>query len=97
MGVYIKGMEMPQGDFVEVLIYPDGRVNLLGQEGAPVFDALAVSPHGRLADIPALYPAVEEEVNRMRNSEKWEAIWGAIKIVDIICEAPTIIPAESEG
>ena len=94
MGVYIKGMEMPQDYAVVVKIFPDGSVGTIPYiqffkvdliEGA---QAVPVPPHGDLIDRDAL---------RDNNCDVFEinGVDGAILAMDvsIIDDATVIIPA----
>lgn len=54
MGVYIKGMEMPERGMV-INIYANGRVtNHFDEFGEQIGTAVPVPPHGRLIDADAL-------------------------------------------
>lgn len=60
MGIYIKGMEMPQKKYGYVLvIYPDGKVYC--QDGEE-YTAFPVPPHGRLIDADALIEDLKYDV-----------------------------------
>lgn len=56
MGVYIKGMEMPKDEYIDVRLFPDGTA--ITQTGRnpfyKEFRVIAVHPHGRLIDADTL-------------------------------------------
>ena len=96
MGVYIKGMEMPQDYAVVVKIFPDGRVGTIPYiqffkvdliEGA---QAVPVPPHGRLKDADA----VERNLLKMQQAQTGPCSHGVRKSRAVLRDAPTIIPAE---
>ena len=88
MGIYIKGMEMPKTDFVDIRIFPNGKAENARLSTATMsigtnpyyktFNVVEVPPHGRLIDADAL-------------KEEWKNGFYK-KIVDaLIDDAPTII------
>lgn len=84
MGIYIKGMEMPEG-CKDVRIYADGRVisQSIRAFGEVIATAVPVPPHGNLIDRQAIFDSME-------NHEQ-KSGWINVKK---IATAPTIIPAE---
>lgn len=100
MGVYIKGMEMPEDNSVAVMIFPDGRVGIIPYaqlltieliEGTQV---IPVPKHGRMGDLDRL----AKEVKDMAKEFPTDSI-GAERyrlLAEFIKTAPTIIPAEEE-
>lgn len=82
MSILIKGMEMPKTHPLTVTIYPDGQV-LSETVGAKDKHGIAVPvpPHGRFGDLDEL----EAEMRRKTNNSF---------CINMICKAPTIIPAE---
>lgn len=102
MGVYIKGMEMPTDCAMLLKIFPDGRVgvpvhlNWCGTMVVNDAEAIAVPPHGRLGDLDALIEKVIAKY--LEHERKGELVFAAAEIkqdiVDLISNAPTVIPAE---
>ena len=84
MGIYIKGMKIPNEGYLALNIFPDGRVacNLDNNSAT----AISVPPHRRLIDADALV------------EQRWDADTrcGYVQVVDVgtIEEAPTVIPAD---
>lgn len=92
MGIYIKGMEMPQeGTFNIVHIYSDGRVAIpfwgKGMQVVQGIEAAPVPKHGRLIDADAL--PLEESVPTvmMHDGERWISAYE-------LAMAPIVIPAD---
>ena len=95
MGLYIQGIELPKEQNVptwavifsngEVRIYKDGFNT---DQGNGKGTAIPVPPHGRLINADALF----EKVYKAWGTEydAGESNW----FMDMINEAPTIIPAE---
>lgn len=96
MSVLIKGMEMPKSNHeIIVRIQSDGRV--LDQHGHRLNlepFAIPVPPHGRLIDADALITTFCEWGTRLERGRKLVITMSEAKqaIVDIIEDAPTIIP-----
>ena len=98
MGLYIQGIELPKEQNVptwavifsngEVRIYKDGFNT---DQGNGKGTAIPVPPHGRLIDADALF----EKVYKAWGTEydAGESNW----FMEMINEAPTIIPAKKEG
>ena len=85
MGIYIPDMEMPK-DGQMLVIFPDGTsyVCFNGmRERLAQTKAVPVPPHGRLIDAKKLFARVTD-------------YYGTSYTIDMICDAPTIIPAEEE-
>lgn len=81
MGVYIKGMKMPQGEsYVTVRIWGDGRVIGVHNDSL-VKHAIEIQPHGRLIDADAFV----DELGQFCD-DNW--------VYNTLRHAPTIIPAE---
>ena len=94
MGVYIKGMEMPQdGSWITVRIYPDGtcgRPDAFGD--CSLYNgvkAIPVPPHGRLIDGDLLPWKLANYPFKCASYDDWE------KLCDGIAKAPTVIESES--
>ena len=102
MSILIKGMEMPKGRPVCVVIDAAGqarRYDLNNDRYADdnLFEAVSVPPHGRLIDADALW----EKMHHLSNNEgahKDSAVDDSLILRDSACylieESPTIIPAE---
>ena len=96
MSVLIKGMEMPNKKNGAVLIiYPDGKCAF---EDGKTYQAVPVPPHGRLGDLDAL---IDKFIAKyLEHERKGELVFAAAEIkqdiVDLISDAPTIIPAEED-
>lgn len=90
MGVYIKGMKMPERGEHHLILYvfADGSAQVDGSyriyNGEP-FEAIPVPDHGRLVDADAL----------MENAQ-YKGTHDILTAWDIVA-APTIIPADKEG
>ena len=80
MGVYIKGMEMPEKGFLEISIYEDGTVQITGESveydgkyyytpadnfGAIIGSAIEIPPHGRLIDADALTALLTKDIDTL--------------------------------
>ena len=94
MSILIKGMDMPNDGGITVNIYADGVVTYYS--GETIGEAVSIPPHGRLIDADALEDEgadVHEDI--MCGDYVEDAIWGFSHYM--IRNAPTIIPAESEG
>ena len=105
MGIYTPGMELPRHCFgCSTKINPDNRrCNIDGHlfeetlskissrrdEACPL---VHVPPHGRLGDLDALKERATKRLYASNHGSMAEAYWAAI--VDLIDNAPTIIPAE---
>lgn len=95
MGVYIKNWSL--ADWKELLKWAKiGANNAMIGEFTEVEE---VPPHGRLGDLDAL---IEEVIAKYLGHErKGELVFAAAEIkqdiVDLISDAPTIIPASEEG
>lgn len=103
MGVYIKGMEMPQAPercraYMDFRIWHDGTVEARIGPKETEYKAVSVPQHGRLIDADAL--TVKLQRHREYHSDESKsgaAISNGIgQCLDIINgkECPTIIPAE---
>lgn len=102
MSVMICGMEMPQDKAVAVVIHPDGTAYtaemFVGVCTKYLADctAVPVPPHGRLGDLDVLIDKVIAKY--LDHERKGELVFAAAEIkqdiIDLISEAPTIIPAE---
>ena len=95
-GIYIQDMETPDKKKT-LTIFPDGRVYEhhgdrlwgRGEECIP-WKAIPVPDHGRLIDADALCKAMSDY--------DWgqDSYWDEAA-VDLVCDAPTIIPADKEA
>ena len=91
MGIYIKGMKMPEGYTAWTLkVWPDGQVEIIDADGEwTTSEVVNVPPHGNLIDVNAL--PLEENVPTvmMHDGERWISVYE-------LAMAPIIIPS-SEG
>ena len=98
-GIYIPDMEMPkEGNETIIRIQPDGTV--LDQYGHHLMlKAVPVPEHGRLIYADALIDTFCEWGTRLERGGKLVIAMCEAKqtIVDIIEDAPTILPADKEG
>lgn len=98
MSVLINGMKMPKDGFITITVTSDGRVvgnakkesgkyEYLGNED--IAKAIPVPPHGRLIDANALtyLMGMDEHFSPLE----------AMYLMELIADAPTIIPADKEG
>lgn len=111
MSILIKGIEMPQEGFVEVLIRDDGTVQQTGQsyridgtdyytpyvgEMPVMYEAVPVPPHGRLVDARYIRDAIIQKwTDKAGDSHMYKC--GMEDAYEVIRNAPTIIPASEEG
>ena len=94
MGIYIKGMEMPESGYVDVRLhtYAGGRKCATTQTGEhPFYKEMAVvevpTPHGDLIDRKAYW----DETNKY----EWKSIEDVLSCAfTLVVQAPTIIAAE---
>jgi hypothetical protein len=107
MSILIRGMEMPkEGSWVTLRVFPDGQCFLYSWCGND-FDfmehltAVPVPPHGRLGDLDAVAAEIQKAIDNMEYSypyllreEQSQREHGMVFARDIVCDAPTIIPAE---
>lgn len=101
MSILINGMEMPEkGEYRMTLYVCDDGYAYIDVDLFPVdkdrFEAAPVPPHGRLGDLDALIDKVIAKY--LEHERKGELVFAAAEIkqdiVDLISDAPTIIPAE---
>lgn len=101
MGVYIKGMEMPQEGCAVAVIFSDGETRVYTGEPVSVIEckAVPIPPHGDLIDRDALMKILSkvidinasiEQRNEATDQER-RCLWWFEQQIGI---APTIIPAE---
>lgn len=94
MSVLIKGMEMPKGKAIAVVIHPDGTAY-----SAEMFagvctkyltdcEAIPVPEHGRLIEAEPIMKYIADGLN------SGEFGYDQIKVLSEIQYAPTIIPAD---
>ena len=97
MAVLIEGMEMPKRKMV-VNIYADGRVTSPFDElGKKIGKAISVpEPHGRLGDLDAIEKQIDYIANLQWNKDVG-ASGGMLAALEVIEDAPTIIPASLDG
>lgn len=111
MGVYIKGMEMPNKQ-VCVILNPNGLVEILDANNTLLeeYQAVPIPPHGRLIDADALAHELEFDIEldqRVLDQMDFVGKERALIQFDKNCkqilycmqylsEASTIIPAEEE-
>lgn len=111
MGVYVRGIEMPTRCKVCSFCGFGGRTGELNVcmftgEGQPTLSQERMSrcplaeipPHGRLGDLDALIEKVIAKY--LEHERKGELVFAAAEIkqdiIDLISDAPTIIPADEE-
>lgn len=80
----IRGMEMPKLGYREIRIHPNGRITEVDECGIDeiVGTAVSIPPHGRLVDADALI-----RDNGIKEIPEY---------YEVVCDAPTIIPAEED-
>ena len=98
MGVYIKGMEMPKGKPICIIIDPVGQarrydLNDDKYTGDELFEAIPVPPHGRLGDLDALLGEINKICDR-RDAGIISDLACLQQLLSAVRHAPTIIPAE---
>lgn len=104
MGVYIKGMEMPNKNMERCIIlrfYPNGHIC---DENGRRYNTIPIPPHGRLIDADALMGEFEKAQRTMQqhgreyscsflsSSQELSTEWYCVE--DIFENAPTVIEAE---
>ena len=109
MGVYID-MEMPKDKAVAVVIHPDGTAYtaemVAGVCTKYLADCKAVpvpEPHGRMIDADAVVAEIDNAIDNMSYSylhltreEQSQMEHGIVFVRDVVCDAPTVIPASKE-
>ena len=95
MGIYINGIEMPKSKSICIIIDPAGQVrhyDLNNDKYADneLFEAVSISPHGRLIDADVLAEKHRELAYELRGAN-YDFHMTACSWVN---SAPTIIPAE---
>lgn len=111
LSILIEDMEMPKEGFVEILIRDDGTVQQTGQsyridgtdyytpyigEMPVMYKAVPVPPHGRLIDADAVAKQIDYVANIDWNKQVG-ASGGMLAALEVVEDAPTIIPASEEG
>ena len=93
MSVLIKGMEMPTNDKMLFLrIYPNGKVTIdMDLECKQIATAVSVPPHGRLIDADRFY----DDNSYFADKDFIDSKYGDT-LMDLINNAPTIIPAKKK-
>lgn len=106
MSILIRGIEMPKEGFIEIIIMDDGTVQQTGQsyridgtdyytpyvgEMPTMFEAVEVPPHGRLIDANALFEEIYKAWGFTADASDCSVL------MQLINDAPTIIPADKEG
>jgi hypothetical protein len=101
MGVYIKGIKMPE-HYTKMDFGYDADGNPQVIVGEEVYDVIPVPPHGRLIDADELVALVYANIalfdstpGRLGADQKLVREW-LRSMADDINEAPTIIEAEGE-
>lgn len=97
MGVYIKGMEMPEDGvyFCEVAVIDGvGATITFHTEERQVFRLIEIPPHGRLGDLDRLEQMFVDIDNAPYSGfDGTEPFYSAEDAAQIIRLAPTVIPA----
>jgi len=98
MSILIKGMEMPKGRPVCIVIDAAGqarRYDLNNDRYADdeLFEAVSVPPHGRLIDADALC----DQQDKLAKCSTGYVKDRTYEMMVILQTAPTIIPASEEG
>ena len=92
MGVYIKGMEMPNKKNGAVLIiYPDGKCAF---EDGKTFQAVPVPKHGRLVDLYEIKKRIASCCGDIDCYKSMCYECGVQIVMNKVKDAPIIIPAE---
>ena len=97
-GIYISGVELSDKFPMWLMVYPDGAVEMCGQETWTLLDkpAIPVPDHGRLGDLDALEKAFHEDArdewNKWASPLNWADAFG--DVADIVRDEPTVIPAD---
>lgn len=93
MSILIKGMEMPTGnDELRLIIHSNGQVIISHKTHYEEAEAVPVPPHGRLIDADELFRNIKAECNPYGNPTI--GYEDGLKVLRIIENSPTIIPAE---
>lgn len=91
MDILIKGMEMPNNCEIIIRIDEKGEVYVYDQYPTKLYKAIPVPPQGRLIDANALF----EEIYKARGFTADASDCSVL--MQLINDAPTIIPADKEG
>ena len=91
MDILIKGMEMPNNCEIIIRIDEKGEVYVYDQYPTKLYKAIPVPPHGRLIDANALFEEIYKEWGFTADASDCSVL------MQLINDAPTIIPADKEG
>lgn len=96
MSIIINGMEMPEdGETATLTICADGLVFEEFKEPGDVFHAVPVPPHGRLIDEKDICDKIRPLIENPYCYNRLQIISETLAhCLQIISDAPTIIPAE---
>ena len=90
MGVYIKGMEMPENGWKHIMVTSDGKAyrfeDFTAGNTATRYEAVEVPQHGRLIDADIL-----------ETHEYYDGEWQEVVYKDDIDNVPTVIPSDKDG
>ena len=93
-GIYILGIEMPNGGTIKIEIGYDADGHPMAMtEDYNAYDVIPVPPHGRLIDADATLKLLRNLGSRDYRREKG-TIMDAMKMLSYDEYTPTIIPAE---
>lgn len=91
MSVLIEGMEMPKNCEIIIRIDEKGEVYVYDQYPTKLYKAIPVPPHGRLIDANALFEEIYKAWGFTADASDCSVL------MQLINDAPTIIPADKEG
>lgn len=94
MGIYIKGMEMPKGNYyIDIRLFSDGWAHIPTDEPPyynRAFEAIELPPHGRLGDL-------DELVKKSYEIKTCVGRYSRVVHIEDVKNAETILPADKEG
>lgn len=99
-GIYISGIQLPKWGFLEIRIYPDGRVTdvIEGYEDI-IGSAVPVPDHGDLIDRVAFRKEMDRRYpfDKYTQSKHGEADAAKSAIIMMLADEPTVIPGDGEN
>ena len=95
MAILLEGINIPEGNPITINIYRDGTwVNAYTTEDG---NAIEVSePHGRLGDLTSIEAQLDYIANLDWNKQVG-ASGGMLAALEVVEDAPTVIPASDDG
>ena len=96
MSILIKNIKMPKDEPLLVKINPDGIVSTTASNNYKKYEAVELSPHGRLIDREKMLDAIRLELAQAEACEDMEDYESWLSIFNFVRKFP-IIEAEEEA